>query len=98
MEAYRRLENRGLIEARPQSGFYVLPRLERRLAPPALSSPDQTPAPVTSCELVRRLIQDGTNPRLLQLGAAIPHASMLPLDKLHRTMGAVARRQPVRAG
>lgn len=97
MEAYRRLENRGLIEARPQSGFYVLPRMDRRLAPPSLTAPDSAPSTVTSCELVRRLIQDGTNPKLLQLGAAIPHASMLPLEKLHRSMSAIARRHPVRA-
>ena len=36
LEAYRRLEDEGLIEARPQSGYYVRSRPDA-LPPPALS-------------------------------------------------------------
>ncbi|WP_179958360.1 aminotransferase-like domain-containing protein [Chitinimonas arctica] len=43
-EAFRMLEDRGLIEARPQSGFFVRQKLSE---PPPRSRPSTTPAAVT---------------------------------------------------
>src|SRR5262245_50370451 len=39
LEAYRVLEDEGYIEARPQSGYFVRPRLLRAVDEPAVSSP-----------------------------------------------------------
>jgi len=42
LQAYRLLENRGVIEARPQSGYYVR-RHTRTIAEPALTNPPKAP-------------------------------------------------------
>src|SRR3954469_6872340 len=39
VQAYLSLENRGLIEARPKSGFYVRPQLREHLLEPKVSRP-----------------------------------------------------------
>src|SRR5437764_14171340 len=44
MQAYRLLENRGVIEGRPQSGYYV--RAQRWSAPPEPGMSRPTPRPV----------------------------------------------------
>ena len=52
-EAFRVLEDRGLIEARPQSGFYV--RRRPPLPLPAQSTPSSEPALVSVNALLWRL-------------------------------------------
>src|SRR5215210_3789805 len=41
VQAYLALENRGLIEARPQSGFYVRPQQRAAVPEPLLSRPNK---------------------------------------------------------
>ncbi|MCW3061434.1 MAG: GntR family transcriptional regulator [Capsulimonas sp.] len=95
MEAYRVLEDRGLIEARPQSGYYV--RLARQEAPaePEVSRPSRTPTAVSLSDFHGMLMRDIGNPNLLHLGAAIPNPELLPIGKLSRTIAAVTRRHGV---
>jgi DNA-binding transcriptional MocR family regulator len=90
-EAYRLMEDQGRIEARPQSGYYVRPYLAH-LPEPATSQPIVEPTPVGNGELVMRVMRDTADPRLLQLGAAIPNPELLPLGKLSRSMTAVLRK------
>ncbi len=44
IEAYRRLESQGVLEARPQSGYYVRVRLWQSPAQPEISKPHSSPA------------------------------------------------------
>ncbi|MEK6593801.1 MAG: winged helix-turn-helix domain-containing protein, partial [Pseudomonadota bacterium] len=67
--AYRLLENRGVIEARPQSGYYVRSRA-RSVAEPAVTNPPKVPSPVGVHDLVSRVLAAGRDPRIVQLGAA----------------------------
>jgi DNA-binding transcriptional MocR family regulator len=94
MQAYRVLENRGLIEARPQSGYYVRPRLWRPPAEPAKTEPSTRATRVSTGDLVRRVMEAARNPSLVALGAALPSPSLLPTQQLSRTMAAVGRRSP----
>src|SRR5690606_41405503 len=52
MAAYRQLENSGLIEARPQSGYYVIARGPSVVAP--RREPPSDPQPVTLNNVMRR--------------------------------------------
>lgn len=97
LRAYRVLENDGLIEARPQSGYYVRNRFPARAAEPGISKPPLSPSNVSVDELVMKMLHDAKNPRLVKLGAAAPNPDLLPSDKLHRTMAALARRFGSRA-
>jgi len=96
MEAYRLLEDRRLIECRPQSGYYVLSATPRKDAEIELSNPSSRPAKVSVSDLVMMILKDGGNPKLVQLGAAVPNPELLPADRINRAMSAVTRRHRIK--
>lgn len=90
LSAYRVLEDRGLVESRPQSGYYV------RAAAPGFAEPARTEPPpaATAVEvgaLTLRYTHDTHDPKLVQLGAAVPHPDLLPTAKLARSMARMGR-------
>jgi DNA-binding transcriptional MocR family regulator len=91
LQAYLLLEDRGLIEARPQSGYYVRPRQSRALPEPEMSSPGPDPSRVSLHQLVMMLMRDSDNPNLVQLGAALPNLDLLPTEKIDRIVATLAR-------
>jgi len=91
LQAYYLLEDRGLIEARPQSGYYVRAELTNRLPEPEMSSPGRDPSRVSLHELVMMLMNDSRNPNLVQLGAALPNPEFLPIKKINRTITNIIR-------
>jgi DNA-binding transcriptional MocR family regulator len=95
LQAYRLVEDRGFIEARPQSGYYVRNRREQE-NPDKSSDSDfcselSTPSEVEFSDLVMKVMYDSANTSLLQLGAALPDSAQLPSAKLARLMSVVAR-------
>jgi DNA-binding transcriptional MocR family regulator len=93
LEAYGLLEDRGSVEARPQSGYYVRSRSRARPAEPDISAPAMSPTAVSMGELVMMVLRDASNPDLVPLGATIPGPDLLPTDRLNRILSAVARRK-----
>jgi DNA-binding transcriptional MocR family regulator len=91
LQAYSLLESQGLIEARPQSGYYVRTRAAERLPEPEISSPGRDPSQVSLHELVMILMADTLNPKLIQLGAALPNPSLLPIKKINRIIANLGR-------
>jgi DNA-binding transcriptional MocR family regulator len=91
LQAYYLLEDRGLIEARPQSGYYVRARAAERLPEPEMSSPGRDPSQVSLHELVMMLMRDSLNPNLVQLGAALPNPEFLPIRKINRIIANLSR-------
>ena len=95
-EAYRVLEDRGIIETRPQSGHYV--RLIERSTPPA-------PGRTRSCaeasavdvgELMERLVAMASRPDIVTpFGAAVPAPDFLPISRLNTLLARAVRRDPV---
>src|SRR6266496_1873234 len=95
MQAYRVLESRGLIEARPQSGYYVRAKLWSPPPEPGKSQPTRSATRVNVNELVMEVLKATHAPALVAFGAAMPSPELLPTQQLHRTMASVARRHPV---
>ena len=97
LQAYSLLESQGLIEARPQSGYYVRTPAAERLPEPEISSPGRDPSQVSLHELVMMLMADTLNPNLIQLGAALPNPALLPTKKINRILAnlAVAKTAPI---
>lgn len=91
LEAYRMLEDRGLIEARPQSGYYVRAARPDPPAPPELNRPCEGPCEVTVAELIMSFVRDHRNRNLLHLGAAVPNPELLPTQRLNRCLAVAAR-------
>ena len=93
LEAYRRLEARRLVEARPQSGYYVRPA-GRVPEPPEPTRTSAAAAPAGSDDLVRAITEDAGRPSLVPLGAASPSPEFLPVARLNRYLGRVIRQYP----
>lgn len=93
VQALRQLEDRGLVEARPQSGYYVRsPRF--RGAEPLLRSTPEMPIAVDISQRLVRVLRSGTRPGVAPLAAALPASELLPVAALHRLYAGVARRHP----
>ncbi len=97
IEAYRVLESRGVIEARPQSGFYVRARQWEASAELETSRPQAKPCTVSVGDLAMSVLRASTQPNVVQLGVASPHPSFLPVRALNRIIAGIARRDDDRA-
>ena len=91
LQAYLLLEGRGLLEARPQSGYYVCHPTSGHLPEPEASTPGLDPSHVNLHDLVMMVMRDSLNPSLAQLGAAMPNLELLPTERMNRIMAGLAR-------
>lgn len=89
-QAYNELEDRGVIEVREKSGFYVKPLLDKVLPKPLREKGVIKPHSVTINTHSTMLQQYINNPEMLQLGTAIPSPELLPLKQLAREVRSVA--------
>ncbi|HEY6873385.1 MAG TPA: PLP-dependent aminotransferase family protein [Geobacteraceae bacterium] len=92
IEAYGMLEDRRLIEARPQSGYYVCPRLPAIPDPPDVMQTPPNPMSIGSSEISLMIMRDTLRSDVVQLGAAVPNVQHLPVDKLNRILTTETRR------
>lgn len=92
LQAFATLETRGLIEARPKSGFYVRARISNSIPEPSGSAAQPKVTGFARVDPIESLMTAHANSDLVPLGAALPCASLLPGIKLARTMAAVSRR------
>ncbi len=92
MQAYALLEDKRLIQARPQSGYYVRSRVPEIREPVVQSRSFTPPTTVTISDLCYQVMRNMMNRDLLPLGSAIPCADNLPVDKLSRIMASELRR------
>lgn len=104
IQAFIQLEDRGLVEGRPKSGFFVraLPRIAKTATFQA-SRPTRSHSnthlgsgsitQVSVGGLQSRLFDAVMLPHLLPLGGAVPVPELLPMVKLNRSLASVARRQ-----
>lgn len=95
--AYQRLEDLGYLEARPRSGYYVRGRLCRPLSEKLPTSLPRQPRVISGQDMAMALIKAANDPAVVQLGAAVPDASYLPMEALSRAMTRTLRLQRVRA-
>jgi len=92
MQAYTLLEDQGLIEARPQSGYYVRSRVPEIGEPEPVPRYSIRPSTVTISDLCQQAMRNMMNRDLLPLGSAIPCIRNLPVDRLNRIMAGEVRR------
>lgn len=90
LQAYANLEDQGLIRARPQSGFYVHQSAALTAATPAIAKVEG-PALVTRSSIINQVLHESRREGVLPLGAAVPHASYLPVRALQQQVAKVTR-------
>ncbi len=90
-EAYYLLEARGLIQARPRSGYYVAPQAQALPPEPErVSNPADEARPVQISELVFAILESTMSRDVVPLGSAFPSPLLFPLPRLGRAMASVA--------
>lgn len=89
----RSLEERGLIEARPKSGYFVARRKPQLAEPGAVAVPRGARL-VGAQAMLRRLIEASLDPQVARLGQGIPDAALFPQRALQRCLLSVVRRAP----
>jgi len=97
LEAYSLLESRGLIQARPQSGYYVNGKLPAVPSAPVISRPALKPTNVSNSEISLSILKAANRPGIIPLGAAITNPDFLPIDRLNRMLASTIRRHPVQS-
>ncbi|MNF59484.1 putative HTH-type transcriptional regulator YjiR [compost metagenome] len=91
-QAYRILEDSGLAEPRPKSGYFVPPRRQTP-ALPAVSRAPQRPVDVSQWNDVLDLIKRSAKDNVVQLGRGMPDITSPTLKPLLRSLGQISRRQ-----
>jgi DNA-binding transcriptional MocR family regulator len=96
LEAYARLLDRGLIESRPQSGFYVRAP-ERAPETPAMSRPRVAPTAVSVGEIAMEVVHAASDPKLVAFGSALPDLDLPAPRAVRKLMTSVSRAYGTRA-
>ena len=89
LHTFRVLEDRGLVEARPRSGFYIK---FRNQSPEPLPQPLRLAASAVEVSKLRyQAFSIGNSKGIVPLSTAVPSPEILPTVKLGRMISAIAR-------
>ena len=91
LQAYQRLEDIGVIEARPQSGYYVR-RLSAGVREPEPSRPPTRAITVEVHDLTDAVLAHASNPDVIAFGSACAAPELFQLERVRRVLSALARR------
>jgi DNA-binding transcriptional MocR family regulator len=90
-EAYYLLEARGLVQARPRSGYFVNGPIASATEP-SVSKPGPQEQEVEVSELVFQVLDHVKDRSLVPLGSAFPSPRLFPLAQLAQSLGKATRR------
>ncbi len=93
-KAYVELENMGMIEARPKSGYYVRFLPLRRTDAPEEKLPLKKAEHTSVREMITMVNQQLSKEGVLRLSRAAPSLSLIPVAKLNKSMIAAMRKSP----
>lgn len=85
-QAYYHLEGKGLIEARPKSGYYVRFNQKRFPGLPTCKTPEPVAEFVSVHEMVSTVYKDMTATDLTNFSVAAPALELLPAAKLNKSI------------
>ena len=91
LQAYQRLEDIGVIEARPQSGYYVR-RQSVAVAEPDPSRPPRRALTVETNALTDAVLSYAGDPKVVAFGSACAAAEHFQLERVRRVLSSLARR------
>jgi len=92
-QAYYLLEARGLIRARPRSGYFVADAAtETPRALDAASAPDSESIAVDLPERVYAILEATTKREVVPFGSAFPSPELFPLQRLAKTLAATVQK------
>ena len=93
-QAYYHLESKGLVEARPQSGYYVRFSPSHTLDVPQCCDPAEKAVPVTIDEMISSVYHDLRSDKLINFALGAPSPALLPAAKLNKAVAQALREAP----
>lgn len=96
-QAYYCLETEGLVEVRPQSGYYARTLGQRQQRVPHRSEPQTTAQQESSADIesvLLRIMEQQRQVGWLPLSTSVPAPSLLPVAKLSRALQQAQREMP----
>jgi DNA-binding transcriptional MocR family regulator len=95
LEAYLWLENRGYLEARPQSGFYIRPPLARFIPEPQFEAAPSKPAVLGNNAVLAGIIEAAGDAANVPFGAGCVSPELFPNRRLNLILRAIVRERPL---
>jgi DNA-binding transcriptional MocR family regulator len=86
LQAYYHLESKGLIEARPQSGYFVRYSPRKFPAIPSKSKPEPTAVNNQAEEIITSVYSNLADNSLIKFSLSVPAPELLPIARLNKTM------------
>ncbi|MEX5340380.1 GntR family transcriptional regulator MpaR [Pseudomonas sp. I2] len=90
-QAYYLLERRGLIRARPRSGYFVNAHAPRQFSEPQALAPAGGSTDVDVSDLVFSILDSIKDPHTVPFGSAFPSPGLFPLQRLARSLASASR-------
>ncbi len=103
VDGLRLLEDWGMVEARPRSGYFVQPPHRRRLsAGVSLPADIEQTAPLaettaSGSDPHLRMMVAGASSEVFRLGVAVPPSQYFPVERLSKILARVVRQRPAEA-
>ena len=94
LKAYAYLENLGLVESRPKSGYYVRLSPDRQYALPQRSNPDRELQLENLDDLRRTVVDSLHDPTVIPFSMGMPSVEFLPVAKFKKAITQVVRKYP----
>ena len=91
LQAYLALEGRGLIESRPQSGYFVRAVALDRSPEPTLTSAEKSPTSIGVCDLARSVMTADIRPGVFGFASAEIAPELLPTAEIQRAIHTASR-------
>jgi len=93
-KAYVELENMGIIEARPKSGYYVKFSTSRYTKSPEMMPPLKKIEQVSVVEMIAMVYRNMGGDSVLSLSRSSPAIGLIPMAKLNKSMMEAIRKSP----
>jgi DNA-binding transcriptional MocR family regulator len=98
LQAYVWLENRGYLEARPQSGFYIRTPFAKLIPEPQAESLQSQPAAMGTNAVLEEVIRSAGDPASVPFGAGCASAELFPNRRLNLIARGILRKRPLHSG
>jgi DNA-binding transcriptional MocR family regulator len=94
LQAYQWLENQGLIEPHPRSGFYARIPQSQLVPEPSYRSSDPRPIKIGAMPTLGEILRAAMDPAKVSLGASAPSPQLFPSTKLNKIIRRVIQEHP----
>ena len=94
LQAYLWLENRGYVEARPQSGFYVRAPFSSLIPEPQFHPASTAPPAAGMNAILSELIHSVNDPSNIPFGAGCASAELFPIRRLNLILRRIVHQKP----